>query len=395
MNMEREKVIQFLIRKFVPNAGQTGDEKVRERYGVLAGTLGVICNLLLFAVKLPIGMLTGSMAITSDAFNNISDMGSSLVAVIGARLSGRKPDREHPFGHGRIEYISSLIISFIIMLVGLELFQGSLDKILHPEQVMMNPVMLGILALSMLVKVWMFSYNRYIGKKISSQVMRATAQDSLNDVAATGAVVLSSILAPHLPFSVDGVVGLAMSLMILYSGFGIARDTINLLLGSKADPVLVKKIADRVMQGQGIVGVHDLIVHDYGPGRTMASVHAEVPDNTNIVQIHEVIDELEHCIFQELGVEIVIHCDPISVNNERAARLMAQVKQVVSQVNPAFHIHDFRLTDGENRINLIFDMVVPCELSGDERVSAVEQVSRAMSELDARYRCVIQIDNEY
>lgn len=388
-------MIDFLIRKFVPNAHQTGDEAVRERYGVLAGTLGVICNLLLFAVKLPIGMITGSMAITSDAFNNISDMGSSLVAVIGARLSGRRPDREHPFGHGRIEYISSLIISFIIMMVGLELFQGSVEKIINPEEVSMNPVLIGILILSMLVKVWMFSYNRYIGKKISSSVMRATAQDSLNDVAATGAVVISSIVSPYLPFPVDGVVGLMMSLLILYSGFGIARDTINVLLGTKADPELARKIADMVMQGQGIVGVHDLIVHDYGPGRTMASVHAEVPDDINIVKIHEVIDAMEHRIYQALGVEIVIHCDPISVNNERTAQLMEQVKQAVKQVNPAFHIHDFRLTDGENRINLIFDMVVPCELSSEDRVSAVEQVSRAMSQLDARYRCVIQVDNEY
>ena len=388
-------MIDFLIRKFVPNAHQTGDETVRERYGVLAGTLGVICNLLLFAVKLPIGMITGSMAITSDAFNNISDMGSSLVAVIGARLSGRRPDREHPFGHGRIEYISSLIISFIIMMVGLELFQGSGEKIINPEEVSMNPVLIGILILSMLVKVWMFSYNRYIGKKIYSSVMRATAQDSLNDVAATGAVVISSVVSPYLPFPVDGVVGLLMSLLILYSGFGIARDTINVLLGTKADPELARKIADMVMQGQGIVGVHDLIVHDYGPGRTMASVHAEVPDDINIVKIHEVIDAMEHRIYQALGVEIVIHCDPISVNNERTAQLMEQVKQAVKQVNPAFHIHDFRLTDGENRINLIFDMVVPCELSGEDRVSAVEQVSRAMSQLDARYRCVIQVDNEY
>lgn len=388
-------MIKFLIRKFVPNAQQTEDESVRERYSVLAGTLGVICNLFLFGIKLPIGMITGSIAITSDAFNNISDMGSSLVAVIGARLSGRKPDREHPFGHGRIEYISSLIISFIIMMVGLELFKSSLEKVFSPEKVDMNPIMLGILALSMLVKVWMFLYNRYIGKLINSAVMRATAQDSINDVATTGAVVLSSALAPFLPFPVDGVVGLLLSLLILYSGFGIAKDTITLLLGTKADPELVKKIAGLVMQGEGIVGVHDLIVHDYGPGRTMASVHAEVPDDINIVKIHESIDAMEHRIYQELGIEIVIHCDPISVSCERTNDLMNQVKEVVHQVNPAFHIHDFRLTDGQNRINLIFDMVVPCELSEEDRTKAVEQVSSAMSKIDPRYRCVIQIDNEY
>lgn len=388
-------MIKLLIRRFIPDYANVEDQKVRERYGVLGGTLGILCNALLFAVKLAIGALMNSIAIISDAFNNLSDMGSSLVAIIGAKMSNRRPDREHPFGHGRIEYISSLIVSFIIMLVGLELLRSSFDKLLHPEAVEFSWLLVGILCLSMLVKVWMFLYNRYLGRAIDSTVLVATAFDSLNDVYATGAVVLSTIVGYFFNFPIDGAIGLAVSALVIYTGFGIAKDTIGVLLGTPPSPELVKALEAEVMAGEGIVGVHDLIVHDYGPGRIMASVHAEVPDNADIVRVHEVIDAIEQKIYRDLDVHIVIHMDPISVNNERTDSIRSTVLEVVTGINKDFTIHDFRLTDGENRINLIFDLVVPCEMTQEERDKTVALIGQRLAEKDSRYRTVIQVDNAY
>lgn len=388
-------MIRLLIRRFVPDYENVNETKVRERYGILGGILGVLCNLVLFAVKVCIGWLMNSIAILSDGFNNLSDMGSSLVTVFGFIISGRKPDREHPFGHGRGEYIASLIVSFIIMMVGLELLKSSLMKILHPEEVSFNIYLLLILILSILVKVWMFSYNRYIGQRIDSAVMRAAAFDSLNDVIATGAVIVSTVIGQFVSFPVDGVIGLCVSGLVLYTGFGIAKDTIGLLLGQPPNPETVQEITSLIMQGEGIVGVHDLIVHDYGPGRVMASVHAEVPDDADIVRVHEVIDALEQDIFHKLGIHIVIHMDPISVNCERTNQIREMVVQTVTGVNPDFSIHDFRMTDGESRINLIFDLVVPCGLGEEERTDAVRKIDEMIKEHDSKYCTVIQIDNAY
>lgn len=388
-------MIEFFIKRFVPNCDQVEDRRVRERYSLLAGALGVACNLLLFFVKLPIGMLMNSIAITSDAFNNLSDMGSSLIAIISAKMSNRRPDKEHPFGHGRIEYISSLIIAFIILLVGLELLKGSAGKILHPEPVQLNTAMLVILALSVLVKLWMFSYNRTIGKRIDSSVTRATASDSLNDAITTTAVTLATLADAFIAFPLDGIVGVVVSLLILYSGYGIAKDTIGLLLGHPPSPELVREITQMVMEGEGIVGVHDMIVHDYGPGRTMASVHAEVPDDSDICKVHEVIDATEQLIHRTLGVDIVIHADPISLNNERTNLIRDLVVETVQGVNPRFTIHDFRMTDGENRINLIFDMAVPVDMPPQERKDMVGRISQQLKQVDPRFCAVIHLDNAY
>lgn len=388
-------MIKWLIRRFVPNYEQVTNKKVRERYGVLGGILGIICNLFLFLVKLAIGTVMHSIAITSDAFNNLSDMGSSFVTIIGAKMSNRHADKEHPFGHGRIEYISALIVSFLIMLVGVELLQGSVDKILHPEKPTFSVILIVILALSMLVKVWMFSYNRYIGNKINSGVIKATARDSLNDAMATGAVIVSTVIGSFVNLPVDGIVGTIVSLLVLYAGFGIAKDTISVLLGSQPDPELVREINENILARDGIVGTHDLIVHDYGPGRVMASVHAEVPDDIDVVKIHEVIDEAEKDIFRELNVHIVIHMDPITVNCERTDKLKALVLETVQSVNEAYCIHDFRMTDGEQNINLIFDLEVPCGLSPQQKDETVQEIRRRLSEKDARLRAVIQVDDVF
>ena len=307
-------MIKILIKTFVKDYNNTSDIKVREAYGTLAGIIGIICNMILFSTKLTIGFLMNSIAISSDAFNNLSDTGSSMVALIGAKLSGKDPDFEHPYGHGRFEYIASLIISFIIMLVGIELLKSSFDKVLNPEPITFNPILIAILVLSIFIKVWMFSYNRYIGHKIDSGVNRATAADSLNDVLATSAVVLTTLIGHVFGLYLDGYAGVVVSLLIIYAGFQIAKDTVNVLLGMSPSEEVVEAINSIIKGNSNIVGVHDLKVHDYGPGRTVASVHTELSDQTNLVKAHSIIDGLEKKIFKELGIDIVIHVDPIGEN---------------------------------------------------------------------------------
>lgn len=304
-------MIKVIIKKFVKNHEKVEDSTVRESYGILAGVIGVICNIFLFGVKLTIGLIMNSIAITSDAFNNLSDTGSSLVAIVGAKLSGRDADQEHPFGHGRFEYIASLIISFIIVLVGFELLKSSIDKIIHPEALSFNLVLMIILILSVFVKVWMYSYNRYIGKVINSSVNRANASDSLNDVIATSAVIITTLLGQVIDFPLDGIAGVIVSLLIMYTGYGVAKDTVNVLLGMSPSEELVERIHQLIDSNEHIVGSHDLKVHDYGPGRTIASIHAELSDQTDIVKAHSIIDALEKLIMAELCIDIVIHVDPI------------------------------------------------------------------------------------
>lgn len=305
-------MIKIIVKSFIKDYSDTSDKQVRESYGVLGGVLGIICNLVLFIIKLAIGFYMNSIAVISDAFNNLSDLGSSLIAIIGVKMSNRPPDHEHPYGHGRIEYISSLIVSFIILLVGLQLLRSSFNKILTPETIVFNPILISMLIFSVLVKIWMFSYNNYISKAINSSISKATAYDSLNDAIATSALIITTIIGHYLDLSLDGIAGLVISFLILYTGFSVAKDTVNLLLGSSPDPELVSSINSIILGGKHIIGIHDLNVHDYGPGRIIASIHAEVPDSISIVDIHSVIDDLEKRVLHELSVNLVIHMDPIS-----------------------------------------------------------------------------------
>ncbi|MGN0675564.1 MAG: cation diffusion facilitator family transporter, partial [Oscillospiraceae bacterium] len=353
------------------------------------------CNLFLFGLKLVIGTLMNSIAITSDAFNNLSDMGSCVVAVIGAKMANRLPDREHPFGHGRFEYISSLIVSFIIMLVGFELFKSGVDKILHPEELNFSIIMTIILAASVLVKLWMYFCYSFIAKKINSSVMKATAQDSVNDVISTSAVIAATVIGYFLPFRIDGFIGVIVSVLIMYSGIKLAKETIDLLLGTPPSRETINSIAGIVMSNEEIVGMHDLIVHDYGPGRVFASVHAEVPDHADMVHIHEIIDETERKILLETGIQTVIHTDPITVNNEYVDNLKAMVKQCVAASDPTCTIHDFRITDGENRINIIFDMVISSTHKPAEREKIVEAVKERIRREDERFFPVITVDEAF
>lgn len=388
-------MIKLLIRTFVKNYEKTDDKKVRESYSVLGGVLGGICNLFLFAVKLFIGMTMKSIAIMSDAFNNLSDMGSCCVAVIGAKLSNRRPDREHPYGHGRLEYISSLIVAFLIMLVGFELFKSSFDKILHPEEITFSLPMMIILALSLLVKLWMYFVYTYIGKTIDSTVMRATARDSVNDVISTSAVIIATTIGYFLPFSIDGYIGVIVAVYIMYGGFDLTRETIGLLLGTPPSPELIQQITDEVTKADEICGIHDLIVHDYGPGRKFASVHAEIPENSNIVHAHEVIDEVERDVSEKLGIMLVIHMDPVADKDEVVIGLKKLVLETAKEIDETITIHDFRITNGDKKINAIFDMVIRDNFDENERKKIVDELKKRVSEKDHRLNLIVTIDEVY
>ena len=388
-------MIKFLIRTFVKNYEKTDDKKVRENYSVLGGVLGGICNLFLFAVKLFIGMTMKSIAIMSDAFNNLSDMGSCCVAVIGAKLSNRRPDREHPYGHGRLEYISSLIVAFLIMLVGFELFKSSFDKILHPEEITFSLPMMIILALSLLVKLWMYFVYTYIGKAIDSTVMRATARDSVNDVISTSAVIIATTIGYFLPFSIDGYIGVIVAVYIMYGGFDLTRETIGLLLGTPPSPELIQQITDEVTKADEICGIHDLIVHDYGPGRKFASVHAEIPENSNIVHAHEVIDEVERDVSEKLGIMLVIHMDPVADKDEVVIGLKNLVLETAKGIDETITIHDFRITNGDKKINAIFDMVIRDNFDENERKKIVDELKKRVAEKDPRLNLIVTIDEVY
>ncbi len=385
-------MIKFLLKHFVDN--HCNDSEKRVKYSVFAGVLGIICNLILFAIKIGVGTAMSSIAIVSDAFNNLSDTGSSAVSIIGTKLSAKKPDREHPFGHGRLEYISSLIVAFIIMLVGFELFKSSAAKIFKPETVSLSPVLVGILCISIPVKFWMYSYNKYIGKITDSGVILATAKDCINDVIATSAVIVSAVIGKLINFPpLDGIVGTVVSLVILYSGLRIALDTIDVLLGTPPEKEMIEAIRTRILAAEGVVGVHDLIVHDYGPGRVLASVHAEVPDDCNVVEIHEVIDLLEQKIDKELGIHIVVHMDPITVNSDYLNNVRSKVVAVVKSIDERMNIHDFRMTDGANLINLIFDIEIPLDFDYTEEVESM--IKSKLKEEDERFNTVIGIDYIY
>lgn len=387
-------MIKLIINKFIKDKDNVTDAKVRENYSVLGGVLGIICNFILFAVKIVVGSTMGSIAVISDAFNNLSDTGSSLVSVIGAKLSNKKPDREHPFGHGRFEYISALIVSFFIILVGFELLKTAAEKIFNPDNVDISLPLLALLTLSVLIKVWMYSYNKYIGEKISSSILIATSKDSINDVISTLAVIITTALTKLINVMwLDGVVGVVVSLIIIKSGIDIARDTIGMLLGMPPQKETVDEIKKIIMSGEHIAGVHDLIVHDYGPGRVMASVHAEVPDNSDIVKIHEIIDGLEKEIEEKMGIHTVIHMDPIAVDCERTNELKKVVVDAVKSIDETLNIHDFRMTDGENTINLIFDVEVPVDFYEREKLEG--KIKEKLKNVNQKYNAVITLDHVY
>lgn len=387
-------MVSLLAKWLIQNSGDLSDPRVRRRYGMLCSTVGIILNIILFGTKYFAGVLTGSISITADAFNNLSDAGSSIITLVGFRFAGAKADREHPFGHGRIEYISGFAVSLGIILVGFELAKSSVTKIFHPQDVDTSLIAIVILGVSILVKLYMYAYNRHIGKKINSEGMRATASDSFNDMITTGVVLLSTLVMKFTGLQIDGWCGAAISLFILYAGVRAAGKTLSPLLGQAPDPELVHQIEKIVLSHGEILGIHDLVIHDYGPGRVMISLHGEVDGRDNIYEIHNVIDNIETELMEKTGCEAVIHMDPIDCVTPLVGETRKEVAAMLPTVGKELTMHDFRMVPGPDHTNLIFDVVVPPQffLSDDE---LRKKLSEAVREKHPNYFCRIKIDRGY
>ncbi len=386
-------MIELLAKCLIPNRDRVDAPEVRQAYGILCGVVGVCLNVLLFAGKLAAGILSGSVAITADAFNNLSDAGSSVVSMLGFKLAGQKPDSDHPFGHGRMEYVSGLIVAMLIILMGVELLRTSVEQILHPEAVEFSLVSVGILAVSILVKLYMCAYNRSIGKKIRSASMVATATDSLSDVCATAVVLAATIFSRFSDLPIDGWCGLLVALFILYAGYRAAADTINPLLGQPPEPEFVAEVERRVLAHPEIVGIHDLIVHNYGPGRLMITLHAEVPADGDMLELHDVVDTVEHELAVALHCQTTIHMDPV-VNDEATVEMKKQVEELVRQIDERITIHDFRMVRGKSHTNLIFDALVPFGLPQSDREVA-KRIRALVQGMKGNYFAVVQVEKGY
>ena len=378
---------------FCLRGGDKHDPETRRRCGTMSGGIGIFLNILLFLGKLLAGLITSSVAMVADAVNNLSDAATSVVTLIGFRLAGQEADADHPFGHGRVEYVTGLIVALAILLMGFEVGRSSLDALLHPSPVEATPLSLVILAAAIAVKLWMFFFNRALGRAIGSAAMEATAADSLSDVTSTSVVLASALLGRFVSFPIDGLAGLAVSLLILKTGWEAARETLDPLLGRPMDPELAADIDKLVLAHNKILGIHDLVYHDYGPGRAMMSFHAEVPADGDLLEIHDLIDHIERELKAKHHIETTIHMDPV-VCDERTAGLRQQVTDIAKGMDPALTIHDFRITAGPIHTNLIFDVVVPYgfRLTDDQVRSELTAGIKALSD---RYFAVIQVDHSY
>ncbi|MCM1259189.1 MAG: cation diffusion facilitator family transporter [Roseburia sp.] len=368
--------------------------KIRETYGMLCGLVGIFLNVVLFGGKLFAGTVCHSIAITADAFNNLSDAGSSAVTLVGFRLAGQKPDTEHPFGHGRIEYVAGLIVSAVILIMAVELIQDSVKKIIHPQAAEFSTVSAVILLASIAVKLYMSYYNRKVGEKLDSATMRATATDSLSDTAATTAVLLSMVIGHYTGLMIDGWCGALVGGFIFMAGISAAKDTLNPLLGQPPEEGFVNQISEIVTAHPGIMGIHDLVVHDYGPGRQMISLHAEVPADADILEVHDLIDRIEVELKEKLYCEAVIHMDPI-VRDEATGQIWKHLKVIVKGIGEELSIHDFRMVPGKSHTNLIFDVVVPFGFHMEDEEVTKEIQRRITEEIGENYFAVMQVDKSY
>ena len=386
-------MIEFLIRRFVPDWQQVQRTDVRERYGTLAAAVGILSNIFLCIIKGLIGLFSGSIAVTADAVNNLSDAGSSVITLLAFKIAGKPADEEHPYGHARMEYISGMAVSFIIILLGLELMGSSFEKILHPEEVGVSALTYLVLIVSIAVKLWQGMFNRSLGKRISSEALQATAADSLNDVFSTGAVLLSTLVYQFTAIPIDGWVGMLVAIFITVSGVKLIMETGSPLLGQAPDPQMVRELEEKITAYDGVIGIHDLQVHNYGPGRVFATVHAEVPANRDILVSHDIIDNIEREVGHEMNLNLVIHMDPVVTDDERLNHLHAQVQQIVVGIDSNLSMHDFRAVFGPTHTNLVFDVVVPpgFSLSDSELSRRIEQQVQTLGS----YFCVITVDHNY
>lgn len=383
---------EFLVKHFVKDYEDVEKVTVRTAYGVLASIVGILCNIFLFAVKFSVGLIVHSVAVTADAFNNLSDAGSSIISFVGVKAAGKPADEEHPFGHGRVEYIAALVVAFLVLQVGFTFLKDSIGRIKTPEELNFQLVSVIILILSIGVKLWLGLFNRKLGQKIDSKVMMAVFTDSMGDVLTTTATILSLVFFRFTGINIDGIVGIGVALVVMWAGIGIAKETLEPLIGEAADPDLYKKIKKFVEGYDGIKGTHDLIVHSYGPNRYMASIHAEVPNNVDIEVSHEIIDRIEQDAKNKLGIFLVIHMDPIDMENENVCHIRSQAEQTLRELDASCSMHDLRVVEGKNNINLIFDMVVPIGYDENRKQELKAAMSEKMKTLDARYSCVIMVE---
>lgn len=382
----------LLIKLFVKDNENPKDENVRPKYAMLSSITGIVVNLFLSIFKLIIGIVTNSMSIISDALNNVTDTGSSIVTMIGFKLSQKEVDNEHPWGHGRMEYITAFIVDILIILVGVELLQNSVDKIIHPVMPTVNGVVIFLLVVAILVKLWLFVFYSKIAKKIDSSAIKATAYDSVSDCVSTFVVLFSSVISLIFGITIDGYVSILVAIFILITGVKALKETIDILLGSKPDKEFIDQINEFVKKYPMIAGIHDIMVHDYGPGRKIVSFHAEVPADVNICEAHDIIDELEQDMLKEFKCITTIHMDPIVVNDEKINKARASVKKIVKEINENYSIHDFRMTDGGKRINLIFDLVIPRDDKIDKDILRKEIIEK-IKKIDTKYYAVFTIEH--
>ena len=385
---------RFLIKLFIKDRENTENQKVRGKYAMLSSITGIVVNILLSIFKLSIGIFANSMAIISDALNNISDAGSAIVTMIGFKLSQKKVDADHPWGHGRMEYITGFFVDILIILVGFELLQSSIDKIIHPELPSINNITIILLVVAIIAKLWLFVFYRKIAKTINSAAIKGTAYDSISDSISTLAVLISAFVAKFLSISIDGYVSLLVSIFILFTGYKAIKEIIDLLLGQKPDSEFVNQIEEFTKKYETIEGIHDIMVHDYGPGRKIVSFHAEVPANSDICRAHDIIDQMEQDIYEKFGCITTIHMDPIVVDNEEINQMKKFTEEIVESINSEFSIHDFRMTDGGERINLIFDLVI----TTDKNINVEEIISKIQEEIhkkNNKYYAVIKAEYSF
>lgn len=384
----------FLVRKFIKDSENVSDSNVRTSYANLAGTIGIITNSILFLIKLSVGIISGSVSILADAFNNLSDAASSIITIIGFKLASKPADAEHPFGHGRIEYITAMIVSFMVMLVGLQFVKTSFQKIINPTTVTFELIPFILLLISIGFKFWLSKFNKSIGNKINSSTLKATATDAMGDVFTSTTVVISFLLCKFTTLPIDGYIGIIVALAIVYSGFSLIKETLNPLLGETPDPILVNNINDMVMSYDNITGVHDLIVHNYGPGRIMASLHAEIPSNIDIMEIHDIIDTAEREISKKLNIYLVIHMDPVCVDTDEIIEARKIVSDILEKYKEVKSFHDFRVIRENDKKNLIFDIeVCPTRLSrpNDSR-DLLSYIENDIKKKAPEYNCIITVD---
>ena len=383
----------WLIRRFVKDYENTENGEVRAAYGTLGSCVGILVNLLLSAGKFLVGLLSGSLAILADAANNLSDAAGSIVALVSTRMARKPVDAEHPFGHGRMEYLGSLGVGLLILVMSFTLLKDGVEAIIASAELNLSWPVLAVLAVSILVKTWLYFFYRRLGRATDNGTLLAASKDSLSDVLATGAVLLSTALCFLFGWRIDGYIGIVVALIVLKAGYEVCRDTVDRLLGGKPDPEKCRRLRELLLSYEGILGVHDLVIHDYGPGRCFASVHAEVSDQCSIVAIHEVIDNAEREIGRELHMPICIHMDPIATEDETTNRVRQQMNDFLREIDPALSMHDFRMVMGQDRINLIFDVVVPADYTA--RQELIRSLNAYARSLDSRYRLVVQFDVDY